>query len=134
MESMVNVQFTPSCSSYINTGIGHRGEVFRCSDCNLVCVCVYVCICMYVQSPSFVCFCVTLCMLAHRAPLSMGFSRQEHWSGLPCPPRWDLPHPGIDPSSLMSAVFAGGFLPLVPPGKPQTVSNKKVFQAITFLS
>ena len=31
----------------------------------------------------------------HQAPLSMGFSRQEHWSGLPCPPPGDLPNPGI---------------------------------------
>ena len=33
--------------------------------------------------------------VAHQDPLSMGFSRQEHWSGLPCPPPGDLPHPGI---------------------------------------
>ena len=43
--------------------------------------------------------CVQLCMTlrtaARRAPLSMGFSRQEHWSGLPCPPPGDLPDPGI---------------------------------------
>ena len=39
---------------------------------------------------------------AHQAPLSMGFSRQEHWSGLPCLPPGDLPHPGIEPKSLSS--------------------------------
>ena len=70
---------------------------------------------------------VTLCTVAHQAPLSVGFSRQEHWSALPCPPPGNLPHSEIDPSSLMSAVLAGGFLPLVPPGKPQIVSNKKIF-------
>ena len=37
-------------------------------------------------------------------PLSMGFSRQGYWSGLPCPPPWDLPDPGIKPKSLMSPV------------------------------
>ena len=35
-----------------------------------------------------------------QAPLSMGFSRQEYWSGLPCPPPGDLPDPGIEPRSL----------------------------------
>ena len=38
-------------------------------------------------------------MVAHQAPLSMGFSRQEYWSGLSCPPPGDLPHPGIEPAS-----------------------------------
>ena len=42
-------------------------------------------------------------------PLSMGFSRQYYWSGLPCPPPGDLPHPGIEPASLMSPELAGGF-------------------------
>ena len=39
----------------------------------------------------------------------MGFSRQEYWSGLPCPPPEDLPYPGIDHESLMSLALAGGF-------------------------
>ena len=46
---------------------------------------------------------------ALQAPLSMGFSRQEYWSGLPCPPPGDLPDPGIKPTSLMSPALAGGF-------------------------
>ena len=50
----------------------------------------------------------TLRTVAHQAPLSMGFSRQEYWSGLPCPPPGD-PDPGIDPASLMSPALAGGF-------------------------
>ena len=44
-----------------------------------------------------------------QAPLSMAFSRQEHWSGLPFPPSGDLPHPGIQPSSLVSPEPAGKF-------------------------
>ena len=40
--------------------------------------------------------------VAHQVPLSMGFSRQEYWSGLPCPPPGDLPHPGIFPMSPAS--------------------------------
>ena len=47
--------------------------------------------------------------VAHKAPLSMGFSRQEYWCGLPCPPPEDLPDPGIKPTSLMSPPGAGGF-------------------------
>ena len=39
----------------------------------------------------------------------MGFSRQEYWSGLPCPPPGDLPNPGIEPAPLMSPAVAGGF-------------------------
>ena len=39
---------------------------------------------------------------AHQGPLSMGFSRQEYWSGLPCPPLGDLPHPGIEPATPAS--------------------------------
>ena len=48
-------------------------------------------------------------IVARQAPLSMGFSRQENWSGLPCPPPGDLPDPGIKPVSLMSPALAGGF-------------------------
>ena len=47
--------------------------------------------------------------IARQAPLSMGFSRQEYWSGLPCPPPGDPPNPGTEPSSLMSPALAGGF-------------------------
>ena len=48
--------------------------------------------------------------VAHPAPLSIGFSGQEYWSGLPWPPPGDLPYPGTEPVSLTSAVLAGGFL------------------------
>ena len=47
--------------------------------------------------------------LARQCPLSMGFSRQEYRSGLPCSLPGDLPNPGIEPASLMSPVLAGGF-------------------------
>ena len=46
---------------------------------------------------------------ARQAPLSVEFSRQEYWSGLPCPPPGDLPKPGIEPESLMFLISAGGF-------------------------
>ena len=47
--------------------------------------------------------------VAHQAPLSMGFSRQEYWSGLPLPSPGDLPDPKIEPTSLKSSALAGGF-------------------------
>ena len=47
--------------------------------------------------------------VAHQTPLSMGFSRQAHWSGLPFPPPGDLPNPGIKPMSLTSPALADGF-------------------------
>ena len=46
---------------------------------------------------------------AGQAPLSMGFSRQEYWSELPCPPPGDLPDPGIKPASLKSPALAVRF-------------------------
>ena len=56
--------------------------------------------------------------VAHQPPLSMGFSRQEYWSGLPFSPPGDLPNPGIEPASLASPALAGGFFTTVPPGEP----------------
>ena len=51
----------------------------------------------------------TLWTIANQAPLSMGFSRQEYWSGLPCSPPGYLPNPGTKPASFMSPALAGGF-------------------------
>ena len=51
----------------------------------------------------------TLWTVAFQAPLSMGFSRQEYWSGLPCPPPGDPPDPGIKTMSHMSPALAGRF-------------------------
>ena len=58
-----------------------------------------------------------LWMVAHQAPLSMGFSRKEYWSGLPFPSPGDLPHPGIKTVSLASPALADRLV-LPPPGKP----------------
>ena len=60
----------------------------------------------------------TLCSVAHQAPLSMGFSRKEHWNGLPRPPPGNLPDPGIEPTPLMSPVLQASSSPLGPPGNP----------------
>ena len=61
---------------------------------------------------------VTMCTVAHQAPLSLGFSRQERWSGFLCPPPADIPDPGTKPRSFASPASAGKFFTTVPPGKP----------------
>jgi len=86
---------------------------------NWIMVCIYMCmhVCM------LCCFgrvrlCETLWTAARQAPLSMGFSRQDYRSGLPCPPP-DLPDPGIEPTSLNAYLhWQAGSLPLEPLGKP----------------
>ena len=62
-------------------------------------------------------FFMTPWTVARQAPLSMGFSRQEYWSGLPFPFPGDLSNPGIEPMSLMSPVLAGRFFTTAPPGQ-----------------
>ena len=62
---------------------------------------------------------VTPWTVACQAPLTMGFSRQEHWTGLPCPPPGDLPDPGIKLVLLLPFDLAGRFFTTaLPPGKP----------------
>ena len=56
--------------------------------------------------------------VAHQAPLSTEFYREEYWSRLPFPPPEDLPNPGIEPMPLTSPVLAGGFFTTSAPGKP----------------
>ena len=68
------------------------------------CPCDEPCCVVSVMSDS-----VTPWTVAHQAPLSMGFTRQEYWSGLPCPPPEDLPALGLEPMSLTSPALAGGF-------------------------
>ena len=60
---------------------------------------------------------VTPWTVAHPAPLSMEFSRQEYWSRLPFPPAGDLPHPGVKPILLVLTALAGGFFTTASPGK-----------------
>ena len=75
---------------------------------------------MHAQFFSRVRLCASLWTIACQAPLSMRFSRQEYWSGLPCPPPGDLPNPGIKPVSPVLQADTGTFKPLLtqPPGKP----------------
>ena len=67
---------------------------------------------------------VTLWTVAHQAPLSIGFSRQEYQSGLPCPPPGDLLDPGIEPASPVSKALKADSLPTEPPGK-SLISRKE---------
>ena len=57
--------------------------------------------------------------LAHEAPLSMEFSRQEYWTVLPFPSPGDLPNPGMEPKSAVSPALLGRFFTTGPPGKPR---------------
>ena len=60
-------------------------------------------------SPSVMSDSETLWTAPRQAPLSMGFSRQEYWSGLPLSSPGDLPDPGVELASLVSPGLAGGF-------------------------
>ena len=62
--------------------------------------------------------------VAHQAPLSMGFSRQEYWSGLPCSSPGDLPNPGIELPFLTYPALAGGFFTTNATWKAQIFLNK----------
>ena len=70
---------------------------------------LYLYLCLHAQSLTHVQLLVTLWTVAHQAPLSMEFSRQEYWRGLPCPPPGDLLDPGIAPASLKSPTLGGRF-------------------------
>ena len=73
-----------------------------------------------VQSLSHVQLFVSPWTRAHQAPLSVEFSRQEYWSGLPFPSPGNLPDPGIKPTSLAPPALQVDSLPSDPPGKSQT--------------
>ena len=63
-------------------------------------------------------FFAALWTVARQAPLSMGYSRQEYWSGLQCPPPRDLPDPGIEPASPVAPALKADSLPLSHWGSP----------------
>ena len=67
--------------------------------------------CVCTQFLSHVWLCAIPRTRALQAPLSMEFSKQEHWSGSPFPPPGDLPNPGIKPTSLALPALAGRFFP-----------------------
>jgi hypothetical protein len=68
--------------------------------------------------------------VAYQAPPSMGFSRQEYWSGLPFPSPGDLPDPGIKPGS---PAFQADALTSEPPGKPSLINKTSAISRILLL-
>ena len=71
----------------------------------------------FMRSDAQSCLTLTPWAVGCQASLSIEFSRQEYWSGVPFPPPGDLSDPGIEPMSLVSPAFAGMFFTTVPPGK-----------------
>ena len=86
--------------------------------CVSVCVCVCVCVCVHAQSLSHVRLFAILCTIVHHTLLSTEFLRQEYWSRLPVPTPGDLLNLGMQPASLESPAFAGGFFTTEISGKP----------------
>ena len=94
---------------------------------------VCVCMCMYVLLRCGQLF-ATSQTVARQTPLSVGFSRQEYWSGLPFPTIGDLPNPEIETMSLASPALVGGFFTIEPSGKPLNVFQfSSVAQSCPFL-
>ena len=81
-------------------------------------VCVYIITCVCVCAAAQLCLTVSPWTVACQTPLSVGFSRQEYWSGLPYPSPGDLPDPGIKPVSPAALELAGRLFTAEPPGKP----------------
>ena len=85
-------------------------------------MCVCVCVRAHMCTLSHVSLFMTPWTIVSQAPLSMGFSRQEYWSGLPFSPPGDRPNPGIKPMSLLSPALAGGFFTTAGSGPGKGVS------------
>ena len=83
----------------------------------IVCVCVCVCVCesAHTCSVSLVWLFSNPWTITHQAPLSMAFSKQEYWRGLPCPLPGNLLSPDMEPTS---PALASRFFTTAPPGKP----------------
>ena len=102
------------------------GCVFGAVLCSTMVICILLCFSNRL-SPHILCMCVLshvrLCVTpwtaALQAPLSMGFSQQEYWSGLPFSPSGDLPDPGIKSISPLSPALAGTFFTTSASGNSQ---------------
>ena len=79
--------------------------------------------CVLAKSLSHVQLFVNPCTIARQAPLSMEFSRQEYWNGLPFPTLMDLPDIRMEPMSLAFPALAGRFFTTVPLGKFSSVAQ-----------
>ena len=70
--------------------------------------------------------------VAYKAPLSMGFPREDYWSGLPFPSPGNIPDPGMEPASPVSPALAGEFFTTEIPGKPRIKQQKRYFHGVEF--
>ena len=91
----------------------HRSSTYSSINLDVLIPLGYLCA-RVLSSFSRVRLFVTQRTVGHQVPLSMGFSRQEYWSGLPSPSPGDLPHPEIK----LTSALADGFFTTEPPGKP----------------
>ena len=111
----------------VGASVTHHKQVWRlcihakssCQEVRSSCMCT----CSVTQLFSCIWIFVAPWTVAHQTPLSMGFSRQEYWSGLPVPPPWDLPNPGIKPGSPVFPALADRLFVTEPPGKPFSVQG-----------
>ena len=100
--SMLEIQ---QCSHATPSLLDGNLSLFPCDSG----ICMYFIYMGMLSHLSHVWLFVTLWTVACRVTLSMGFSKQEYWSGLPCPPLGDFSNPGMESSSLTSPSLAGGF-------------------------
>ena len=104
VQKAVGCQSTPTC-----TQEGRKFKRQMKGSCSLDCPSQWQFCCAGLNHFSRVWLSVTLWTVVCQALLSMGFSRQEYWSRLPCLSARNLPNPGVKPASLMSSALAGGF-------------------------
>ena len=109
----------------------------HCEDCLILSMCACVCVCAHVR----MCMHAQLCLFVTpmgcnlpKAPLSMEFSRQAYWNGLPIPSSGDLPDPETEPVSLVSPALAGRFFTTAPPGKLLSYISYILPNAVDILS
>ena len=100
-------------------------------------LCIILYLDLYVSLWVPVCSVASVCPLfailwtiACQAPLSMGFSRQEYWSELPCPPPGDLSDPGVEPTSPVSPALQADSLPLSHHGSPSIPISLSIYEII----
>ena len=106
IQMLVHKETQPKMTPETKFNLGSSWLVKLTHKINL---CRHVCVLSYF---SHVWLCATLWTVARQAPLAMGFSKQQYWSGLPCPPEGDLPDPRMKPSLVVLLHWQANSLPL----------------------
>ena len=106
--------FSGALSLALMEGWLKQPTMIRNCACSRVRICDMIDECLCAQSLSCSDSFMTSWTIAHQAPLSIGFSRQEYWSGLSFPPPGDFPDPGIEPTSPASSTLRGRFFIALP--------------------